>query len=763
MADLVPQQHRDAWYLALLRAAVFAGAAILFAVPLASGCGILAAVLAALAGLWLAPRAAASRYRWPLLAAVFLAVALLGLSLGSILGNLPGLAWILGPGLTLRIIEFFTFGLLTFAAVLALRTLALRVPACAVLEAAAVASIVAYAFHVHRQYPFSQPQWLSDWAISRGYDPRHFLLAIGVATLLGIAFLLLPRLRPLETLGTILLLILFSGLFLLIVVHLPQIVVAYNPVMGTEDRSNKPESEPKPPPETKPEPPPETKPKPPPETKPKPPPETNPKPPPETKPKPPPQPPKRGSSNDVFDWGMTKPPPLHPILLMTLHDDFTPLEDSGYYLRTGAFSRLENNRLLPAREMDTDVAWTVPNGPVNLPVAGPQDIFKDLSATVYLIGVADVAPGLLNAFHLEPEKNPKPQEFIAVYQVTSRVLVNPKRGGEDVNVYIDLLSRSAGDPAWKAEVRQHYLALPADRRYGQLAEEIAGTLSPQQQRSPLCRALAVRRWMQENLTYDYNPRHRDAPDRVASFLFGDRSGYCVHLAHTMAFLLRAQGIPARVAGGFRVPPERCGKGSALMAYTTDAHAWAEIYLEGAGWVNVESATKGRIPPPDPSPDPRETDYYQSLLATEPALLGEPESHGHAAGPFRLMLPFALLLTLGLVYSIKIYRRLAVRFVADHLLYRIGYRAVLDCLAEVGVRRSTGDTWDEFAVTIAGWAPEFAQLTEAHLRGAFAGGRRLDRRQWLVLLAQVRGRIGATVPAFRRILGLLNPLSWIGVR
>jgi transglutaminase-like putative cysteine protease len=755
--------YRDTWYLALLRAAVFVGTAILFAAALAGSCGIVAAALAAPAGLLLAPRAADCRFRWPLLTALFSAIALLGLSAGSILGNLPGLAWVLGPGLTLRVIEVFTFGLLTLAVALALRTLALRVPACVVFEAATVVGVVAFAFHVHRQYPFSQPQWLADWAISRGYDPRHLLLAIGVATLLGIALLLLPRLRLLETVGTTLLLILFSGLLFLVIIQLPQAIVAANPILEREGRQDTLPSEPEPSPVTQPEPSPVTQPEPSPGTQPEPSPGTQPKPSPESEPHPSPQSATRGSSGDVFNWGMTKAPPLHPILLMTLHEDYVPVEDGGYYLRSHAFSRLEGNRLLPALEMDTDVVWAVPQRPVRLPVASPKDIFKDLSATVYLIGLRIAAPGPVNAFRLEPAKNPKPQEFTAAYQVTSRVLVHPRRAGKIVNVYGDLLSRSAGDAAWKPEVRQHYLALPADPRYRQLAEEIAGTLSPQQQRSPLCRALAVRRWMQENLTYDYNPRHRDAPDRVASFLFGDRSGYCVHLAHTMAFLLRAQGIPARVASGYCIPPERCGKRSALMACTTDDHAWAEIYLAGAGWVVVESATKGRIPPPDPTPDPRETDYYQSLVTKEPALPNAPKDHGLALWRLRLVLPFSLIVVLGAAYSIKVYRRLAVRFVPGRLLYRIGYRAVLDCLAEAGVRRGEGDTWDEFAATIAGWAPEFAELTAAHLRGAFAGGQRLDRQRWLVLLALVRRRIAATIPPSRRIPGLLNPLSWINVR
>jgi hypothetical protein len=274
--------------------------------------------------------------------------------------------------------------------------------------------------------------------------------------------------------------------------------------------------------------------------------------------------------------------------------------------------------------------------------------------------------------------------------------------------------------------------------------------------------LAIRRWMQSNLTYDYNPRHKNAADPVASFLFGDRAGYCVHLAHAMAYLLRAQGIPARVASGYCVPRERCGQGSALMAYSVDAHAWAEIYLEGAGWVLVESATKGRIPPPDPVPDPHETDYYLSLLGGPP-VAGDAADLRHVARVLLLALAGGLALALGVVYTVKVYRRLAVRFVPADRLHRVGYRTALDCLAEVGLRRGEGVTWDEFAATVARWAPEFAELTEAHLRGTFGQGGQLDRDRWLALLARMRNRIAAAVPRLRRVLGLLNPVSWTHVR
>ena len=75
----------------------------------------------------------------------------------------------------------------------------------------------------------------------------------------------------------------------------------------------------------------------------------------------------------------------------------------------------------------------------------------------------------------------------------------------------------------------------------------------------------------------------NAADR---FLFETQTGYCVHYTAAMVMLLRLSGIPARAAVGYRYifPFEK------EEMYKVDgscAHAWAEAYLSGAGWVPFE--------------------------------------------------------------------------------------------------------------------------------------------------------------------------------
>ncbi|MGY1813192.1 transglutaminase family protein [Blastococcus sp. SYSU D00820] len=70
-------------------------------------------------------------------------------------------------------------------------------------------------------------------------------------------------------------------------------------------------------------------------------------------------------------------------------------------------------------------------------------------------------------------------------------------------------------------------------------------------------------------------------DDLADFL-RLRRGYCEQYAGSMAVMVRAAGVPARVALGYTpglVQPD----GSRLVS-SDDAHAWVEVYFEGSGWV-----------------------------------------------------------------------------------------------------------------------------------------------------------------------------------
>ncbi len=73
---------------------------------------------------------------------------------------------------------------------------------------------------------------------------------------------------------------------------------------------------------------------------------------------------------------------------------------------------------------------------------------------------------------------------------------------------------------------------------------------------------------------------------VDSFLFDRRRGFCGHYASSFALLMRFAGIPARVVTGYMG-----GEVNGITGHTTvrqsDAHAWAEVWLQGRGWVRID--------------------------------------------------------------------------------------------------------------------------------------------------------------------------------
>ena len=73
---------------------------------------------------------------------------------------------------------------------------------------------------------------------------------------------------------------------------------------------------------------------------------------------------------------------------------------------------------------------------------------------------------------------------------------------------------------------------------------------------------------------------------VDDFLFNTRRGFCEHYASSFVYLMRAAGVPARIVTGYQ-GGELNPNGNYLIVRQSDAHAWAEIWLQGRGWVRVD--------------------------------------------------------------------------------------------------------------------------------------------------------------------------------
>ena len=95
--------------------------------------------------------------------------------------------------------------------------------------------------------------------------------------------------------------------------------------------------------------------------------------------------------------------------------------------------------------------------------------------------------------------------------------------------------------------------------------------------------------MLRSFTYTQSPgplpeRIHNASDFLDYFILESKQGFCSHFATAFVLLARAEGLPARYVQGYLVGTD--GKRT-ISVKNTDAHAWPEVYFEGAGWIAYE--------------------------------------------------------------------------------------------------------------------------------------------------------------------------------
>ena len=132
--------------------------------------------------------------------------------------------------------------------------------------------------------------------------------------------------------------------------------------------------------------------------------------------------------------------------------------------------------------------------------------------------------------------------------------------------------------------RQRLLSVPPEVDPGvrKLAQQIAGNRASTPEKIE-----AVVHYLLTN--HRYSLRTRPTGDPVSSFLLQKKSAHCEYFASAATILLRCLGVPSRYVVGYYAHE---GEGSGVtIVRERDAHAWAESWVDGFGWVTVE-ATPG---------------------------------------------------------------------------------------------------------------------------------------------------------------------------
>ena len=208
-------------------------------------------------------------------------------------------------------------------------------------------------------------------------------------------------------------------------------------------------------------------------------------------------------------------------------------------------------RITPAQETGALVFGTMPTS-LDLQLADQNGVFFPFSATFFSAAAVSGFSWTSVISYFSPEQ-----------YTTAAVVADP--------TYVQLPS-----------------GLPA--RIGRLAGDITRPYD-----SPYAKAKALERYLKTQYTYAFADMANTGPphgqDPVDWFLFDSREGTCGQFSSAFVLLARSVGIPARVVSGWAISPTA----DKQTVYRDQAHQWAEVALEGIGWVRFEPTASGGAP------------------------------------------------------------------------------------------------------------------------------------------------------------------------
>jgi transglutaminase-like putative cysteine protease len=260
-----------------------------------------------------------------------------------------------------------------------------------------------------------------------------------------------------------------------------------------------------------------------------------------------------------------------------------------------------------------------------------------------------------------------------------------------VDLTAEQLSNSTTD--YPPQITKRYLQLPESlpQRVLDLTNRItAGTDSPYE------KAVRIETYLRYSYPYTLEvPSPPQGRDVVDYFLFEAPGGFCSYYASAMTVMLRAAGVPARLATGYAMgefEPDR----NAYHVIAADAHAWVEVYFTDYGWVEFEPTT-ARMRFERPSSDPVRS--RSEIIQTTPDSSISSHRELWILGGFTIIL-------LVFIYGIRWLTRPREAW-PDSQRAKVFdlYRDIRHMLARVGYRTSSSTTPYEF---IAVFTPTLSQ-------------------------------------------------------
>jgi transglutaminase-like putative cysteine protease len=170
------------------------------------------------------------------------------------------------------------------------------------------------------------------------------------------------------------------------------------------------------------------------------------------------------------------------------------------------------------------------------------------------------------------------------------------------------------------KLMNYYTFMPANKDYDSL-RALALRITANA-KTPIDKMIAIRDYFlskdefgQPLFKYSDNPGIPGIPSasKLNYFLFENRKGYCAYFAGATLFMLRAIGIPSRVAAGFLTIDRSSKNPGWYWFYEDQAHAWTQVFFPGFGWIDFDTTVPDvntqQAPQPDETPPLNMQDAY----------------------------------------------------------------------------------------------------------------------------------------------------------
>jgi len=229
---------------------------------------------------------------------------------------------------------------------------------------------------------------------------------------------------------------------------------------------------------------------------------------------------------------------------------------------------------------------------------------KDYSFEFCSVGIQDISEKLnlldisvdLDYYHeFTDEQNQTIINFCEEYQ--NNMLVSNIQNLAVLTDY-DSMMNMLVENQYRKFVYENYLKYPDNEDFREIYKEYSDILdnasvSTAQEKLDTLKKLKDK--MNSDVEYTLEPgKTPSTRDFTNYFLLENKKGYCVHYATAGVMLARMAGIPARYATGYVSVVDDYNDDSRNPddSYTVKladnrSHAWAEIYLDGYGWIPFE--------------------------------------------------------------------------------------------------------------------------------------------------------------------------------